>query len=114
MSKLKVAKAVHKSFAVAGAILGWTGLFAAIALVVWLLWLWANAHFLSFAIVIGIVVGFFVIVGLLNAWDWSKETIEKAEQEEREEHERERAEKRRASMPTPKQTVPTFEEEFYR
>jgi hypothetical protein len=102
MSKLKTAKAIRKSFTIAGAILKWVGITALLVGIGLGLWAWANAHFLSFAVVIGIVVTFSMIGGIFEAWDWSEKTIEKAEEEEREAQERGRAEKRREEMPSPK------------
>ena len=98
MSKLKTARAIRASFTIAGAILKWVGIVAGIGILVSLLWLWANAHFLSFAIVMGIVGGFFLLGGIVEAWDWSKKTIEAAEEEEREAQEQARADKRREEL----------------
>lgn len=114
MSKLKLAKAVQKSFTVTGAILKWVGIAALVVGVSIGLWAWANAHFLSFAVIIGIVVTFFSIGGLMEVWDWSDKVIEKAKEEEREERERERAEKRRAELRAnePNRRVPMFDNDF--
>lgn len=95
MSKLRVAKAIQKSFTVAGVVLKWVAVAILIAGLGTSLWGWAAAHFISFAIIIGIIVTFFLIGGISEAWDWSKKTIEEAKQEEREALERDRAEKRR-------------------
>jgi Sec-independent protein translocase protein TatA len=119
MSKLKTAQAIQKSFTIAGVTLKWLAIAFAVIGVCTGLWAWANAHFLSFAIVIGIVVLFFAAGGLCEAWDWSKKTIEEAKQEEAEEQARERAEKRRQElreqMPAPRsmRTIPNFEDDFY-
>jgi len=109
MSKLKTAKAIRKSFTVAGAILKWVGIVALVVGIGIGLWAWANAHFLSFAIVMGIVVLFFTVGIIGEAWDWSKKTIEEAEAEERRAQEHNRAEKEREEYPD--RYVPSFEDE---
>lgn len=68
MSKLKTAKAIRKSFTIAGEILRWVALVVAVVGVGTGLWAWANAHFLSFAIVIGIVVVIFTVGAIISAW----------------------------------------------
>lgn len=116
MSKLKVAKAVRKSFAVIGVILKWAAISAVIGTALWLLWLWMNAHFLSFAIVIGIILAILAVAGIVELWDWSGNTIEEAEAEEREAQARERAEKLRRDNPhlveKTYKTVPNWDEDL--
>lgn len=99
MSKLKAAQTIRKSFAVAGAILKWTALAVAVVGVGGGLWAWANAHFLSFAIVIGIILAFVLVATIGCLWEWSGETIEEAKKEELLAQERNLMEKRRKENP---------------
>jgi signal transduction histidine kinase len=114
MSKLQVAKAIQKTFTIAGTVFKWIGIAILTVGLCTGLWAWSQAHFLSFAIIIGIVVAFFTMGGVMEAWDWSQKTIEKARQEELEEQERERTEKRRQELkeqaPRISRTVPRFDD----
>ena len=117
MSKLKTAKAIRKSFRVAGTILKWVLIVFSVVGISVGLWAWANAHFISFASVIGVLL-FVILIGTIGAlWEWSGETIEQAELEEATEQARERAEKRReelnAQTPRVSRTIPDFDEYDY-
>lgn len=107
MSKLKVAQAVYKSLTVGGKILKWAAIAFAVGGLGTGLWAWANAHFLSFAIVIGIIVALLILAGIIAAWEWSGETIEEAAKEERRAQERNRIEKFRQENPD--KYVPDFD-----
>lgn len=114
MSKLKTAKAIRKSFAVAGVILKWAAIVFCIVGVGTGLWAWASWHFISFAIVISIIVAVFVVGAIAEAWEWSGKTIAQAEAEEREAQQQARAEKLRAERPVhnpSRRTVPFFDED---
>lgn len=109
MSKLKTAQVIRKSFAVAGAILKWTALAVVVVGVGGGLWAWANAHFLSFAIVIGVILAFVLVATIGCLWEWSGETIEEAKKEELLAQERNRVEKLRKENPDT--FIPSFEDD---
>lgn len=108
MSKLKVAKVVYKSLTVGIEILKWLLIVAAVGGIGSGLWAWAGAHFLSFAIVIGILGAIFGLAGIITAWDWSEKVIKEAKEEERRAQERNRVEKERKENPG--KYVPSFED----
>lgn len=110
MSKLKLAKAVQKSFTVAGAILKWVGIVGLVVGIGIGLWSWANAHILSFAVIVGIVVAFLLLWGILEAWDWSVKTVKEAAEEERRAQNRNRIEKDR--LENPDKYVPSFHDDY--
>lgn len=116
MSKLKIAKAVKKTYNVLGVVLLWAGITAAVLTAGWLLWTWASLHFLSFIVIVGLFAAFFALGGIIELHDWSTKTIEKAEAEEQEAQARSRAEKREAelkdSAPKPPKTIPNYDYAF--
>jgi membrane protein implicated in regulation of membrane protease activity len=79
MSKLKLAKIVM------GAVWVVIGLLALALLcgIGWLLWLWAGAHFVSFAWIIGILLVIGLVSVIYHAGTWASEVMEKAEEEEK-------------------------------
>lgn len=95
MSKLKTAQAVHKSLAVGGHILKWAGIAFLVGALGVGLAAWANAHFLSFVVIVGVVLAFLALSGALSAWDWSQKVIKEAKEEERRAMERNRLDKER-------------------
>jgi hypothetical protein len=99
MSKLKAAQTIRKSFTIAGVILKWAAIVAAVVGVSLGLWAWATAHFLSFAIVIGIILAIALVGTIVCLWEWSGETIEEAKKEELLAQERNLMEKRRKENP---------------
>lgn len=106
MTKLKVAKAIRAAFMT----LKYVVITALILGVLALLWWWAVSHFLSFGIVIGIILGVFLLGGIISAWEWSGETIEEAQKEERRAQERNRIEKERRENPD--KFVPLYEDDY--
>jgi len=110
MSKLKTAKAIRKSFIIVGTILKWTVLTTVGLGLAWCLWAWAVHHFLSFAIICGIILAV-VLIGTIGVlWEWSDKTIEEAEKEERRAQERNRVEKERKENPG--KYVPDFDDDY--
>lgn len=111
MSKLKVAQAVYKSLTVGGAILKWVGIAILLGGLCAGLWAWASAHFLSFAIVIGILGAIFGLAGIITAWDWSEKVIKEAKEEEQKAQERNRVEKDRKENPG--KYTPSFDGDIF-
>lgn len=107
MSKLKTAQVIHKSLTVAGKVIKWSALAFCVGGLSLGLLAWANAHFLSFAIVVGIVLTIAVLVGVFIALEWSESVIKEAKEEEQEAQKRDRLEKVRKENPG--RRVPTFE-----
>lgn len=111
MSKLKVAQVVHKSLMIGGKVLKWTALAFCVGGLSLGLLAWANAHFLSFAIVIGIVLAVAVLAGVFIALEWSEKVIDEAKEEEQEAQKRDRVEKDRKESPG--KYTPTFDGDIF-
>lgn len=79
MGKVKLAKVI----------LGFTELLkaliclAGITTVAVLLWMWASAHFFSFAVIMGIVLAAGLIIGFIRSVIWAVKVVEKDEEEEK-------------------------------
>lgn len=113
MSKLKVAKVIHKSLMIGGKVIKWTALALCLGGLGLGLWAWANAHFLSFAIVIGIILAIAVLAGVFIALEWSEKVIKEAKEEEQEAQKRDRLEKAHKEQPATDSTITRWFEEQY-
>lgn len=79
MGKVRVAKVILGFTEVLKALL----CLAALITVAVLLWMWASAHFFSFAIVVGSLLGVGLIIGFFLSIAWATHVVEKDEEEER-------------------------------